>query len=181
MKKGDIFGKFVLVAGLFLFFAGLSFGTPSEVDLASKIWFEVSEVGGGRWEYTYDVTNVDILAGVWEFTIYFAAGLYDGLAVETDGVLAATWDEIVWDPIDRLGIAGGYDALAELFPIGPSMTASGYSVSFDWLGEGAPGSQYYEIIDPDTFETVDSGWTVPEPGMILLLGFGAMVIRRKRN
>jgi len=40
----------------------------------------------------------------------------------------------------------------------------GFAVSFDWLGEGEPGAQFYEIIDPDTFETINSGWTVPEPG-----------------
>jgi hypothetical protein len=182
MIKGiGVFQKFAVVSLFFLIFAGFSFGVPDEVNLESEIWFEVSDLGDGRWEYIYEVSNITILAGIAEFTIYFAPDLYEGLAVETDGVLAATWDEIVWDPVARFGVDGGYDALAEVLPIGPAMTASGFSVSFDWLGEGAPGSQYYEIVNPDTFETIDSGWTIPEPGMLLLLGLGAVLGRKKRN
>lgn len=181
MKRIGVFGKIILVVSLFLFLAGFSFGAPGEVDLDSEIWFEVAELSDGRWQYTYDVSNFNILVGIHEFTIYFAAGLYDGLAVETEGVLAATWGEIVWDPIGGLDIAGVYDALVDVIPIGPAMTASGFSVSFDWLGEGTPGSQYYEIVNPDTFETIDSGQTVPEPGMLLLLGLGAVISRRKRK
>jgi hypothetical protein len=181
IKEIGVFQKFVVISLFFLFFSGFSFGVPGEVDLDSEIWFEASELIGNRWQYTYEVTNVNILAGITELTINFDAGLYDNLTVETDGVLAATWDEIVWDPIVALGITGGYDVLAESFPIGPAMTASGFSVSFDWLGEGTPDSQFYEIIDPDTFETIDSGWTVPEPVTLLLLGLGAIISRKRRN
>ena len=176
MKRVGAFGKFVLLAGLFLVLVPLSFGT-----LVSDIWFEVAELSQGRWEYSYDITNINIPAGVREFTIYFTADLYDGLAVETTDPLAATWDEIVWDPIDGVGVDGAYDALTEGLPIAESTTESGFSVSFDWLGAETPGSQFYEIIDPDTFETIDSGWTVPEPGMLLLLGLGAIISRKKRN
>jgi len=56
---------------------------------------------------------------------------------------------------------------------------AGFAVSFDWLGTGEPGAQFYEIIDPDTFETIDSGWTVPEPGTICLLSFGGLVLWKK--
>ncbi len=71
--------------------------------------------------------------------------------------------------------------MAEGLPIAESTTESVFSVSFDWLGEETPGSQFYEIVNPDTFETIDSGWTVPEPGMLLLLGLGAIISRKKRN
>ena len=180
IKEIGVFQKFVVISLFFLFFSGFSFGVPGEVDLDSEIWFEASELIGGRWQYTYEVSNINIWAGIDEFTIYFASGLYDNLTVETDGVLAATWDEIVWDPIVAVGIAGGYDVLAEVLPIGPAMTASGYSVSFDWLGEGMPGSQYYEIVNPDTFEPIDTGWTIPEPCTLLLFGLGAIISRNKR-
>jgi len=45
-------------------------------------------------------------------------------------------------------------------------------------GVGEPGSQYYEIIDPVTFETIEDGYTIPEPGTLLLLGLGGFVLRR---
>ena len=179
VKRVGVSQEFIVISLLFMFSVSFSFGAPVEVEPESAIWFEVSKLGGGRWEYIYDVSNINILEGLYEFTIYFAAGLYDRLAVETDGVLAATWDELVWDPVDGVGVDGGYDALAELFPIGPAMTARGYSVSFDWFGRGRPGWQYYEIVDPDTFEIIDSGWTVPEAGMLLLFGLAA-VLGRKR-
>lgn len=179
VKRVGIFEKFIITSLLFMFWVSPSFGGPVEVE--SEIWFEVSELSGGRWQYTYDVTNANIMAGVFEFTIYFNFDLYDGLMVESNGVLAATWDEIVWDPMDRPGIAGGYDALAEVFAIGPAMTASGFSVSFDWLGEGMPGSQDYEIVNPDTFEVIDSGQTIPEPATLLLFGLSALLAGRKRN
>ncbi len=101
MERVGAFEKFVLLAGLFLVLVPLSFGT-----LVSDIWFEVAELSQGRWEYSYDITNINIPAGIGEFTIYFAADLYDGLAVETTGPLAATWDEIVWDPIDGVVVDG---------------------------------------------------------------------------
>lgn len=180
-KRRGIFEKFVLVAGLLLFLVPLSFGGPVDVNHESEIWFEVSQLSPVRWEYTYDIRNIGLMEGIFEFTIYFGDGLYEGLAAETDGLLAETWDEIVWDPIDRLDVDGGYDGLAEVFAIGPSMTASGFSVSFYWLGEGTPSSQYYEIVNPDTFETIDSGWTIPEPCTLLLLGLPAILLRRKSN
>jgi hypothetical protein len=152
----------------------------AEVNLDSQIWFEVTELSGGRWQYTYDVTNMGLIAGIHEFTLYFAVGLYDGLAAETTGPLAATWDEIILDQIVGLDVAGAYDALAEVSPIVLDMTVSGFSASFDWLGEGTPGSQYYEIIDPDTFEMIDSGQTVPEPGMLVLLGLGIIISRVRK-
>jgi hypothetical protein len=179
--KGKLMMKRILMSALVLLFAGVSFGVIGEVDLDSEIWFEVTDLGGGRWQYTYDVSNINIGAGIAEFTIYFAPGIYDNLAVETGGILAATWDEIVWDPVAGVGVDGAYDALAGLSPIAPAMTASGFSVSFDWLGEGTPGQQWYEIIDPDTSATIDSGQTVPEPAMLLLLGLGAIISRRKRS
>ena len=96
-------------------------------------------------------------------------------------MLAAAWDEIVLNPVVGLGVDGAYDALAEASPIGTSTTVSGFSVSFNWLGEETPGSQFYEVIDSDTFVTIDSGWTVPEPTMLFLLGLGALLGRKKRN
>lgn len=176
IKSDGVFWKYVLVLVLFMVLTPFSLGAP-----LSEIWFEVEDVSGGRWQYTYDVANVEFLAGIDEFTIYFPDDLYDGLVVETTGVLAAMWNEIVWDPIVGVAVDGGYDVLAVSSPIGASMTASGYSVSFDWLGDGIPGSQYYEIVNPNTFETVDSGWTVPEPGMLLLFGLGVLIRQKKRK
>jgi len=76
---------------------------------------------------------------------------------------------------------GFYDALALVDAIGVGEGIYGFTVSFDWSGEGEPAAQYYEIVDPVTYDTIADGWTVPEPGTLVLLGFGALLAARGRT
>jgi len=162
----------------------MAFGGLSYAGEYTDIWYETTDLGGGRWQYTYDVYNNSLTDGIDEFTIWFGIGSYDNLIIETGDPPASNWDEIVWDPDPFLGDDGGYDALASNLDIGTGEHVYGFAVSFDWLGTGDPGSQYYEIIDPDDFSTIDSGWTTPEPGSFLILLAGVSILRikkRKRN
>jgi len=136
---------------------------------ATTILYDLSNLGGKRWEYTYSVTNDSLSSSIEEFTIYFNFGLYNNLIV---GNTPADWDAIVTQPDSILG-DGFYDAfLAE--GIASGATVSGFSVSFDWLVAGIPGSQFFEVVNTSTFNFLDSGNTtpVPEPGTLLLLGSG---------
>jgi hypothetical protein len=167
-------GIFTGVAIVF-FFMGTALGVPM-----TEIVYETTDLGSGRWQYTYDVTNIDLSVSIEEFTIWFDYGLYDNLAVETPDPPASSWDEIVWEPEPVLEDDGGYDAQTSGLGIDVGETVSGFAVSFDWLGTGAPGSQFYEIIDPSDYHTIDSGMTVPEPATLFLLGIGGFVLLRKR-
>ena len=51
---------------------------------------------------------------------------------------------------------GRYDAQAL---VDNASLGSPFTVSFDWLGPGTPGSQAFEIYDP-SFATIESGETV---------------------
>jgi hypothetical protein len=101
-------------------------------------------------------------------------------AIETPDPPASYWDEIVLQPEPFLGDDDGYDARAAGLNIDIGESVIGFSISFDWLGTGSPASQFYEIINPTTFETIDSGRTVPEPAMPLLFGLGGLIRLKKR-
>src|SRR3972149_7679883 len=51
--------------------------------LDATIIYQTSELGGGRWQYMYEVTNNSLTVPIEEFTIWFDYDLYTNLAVET--------------------------------------------------------------------------------------------------
>lgn len=155
---------------------------------ATTISYDANNIGGNTWEYSYTVENDTLSQDIEELTIFFEYGLYANLTVTSP---VADWDELTVEPVEILGSPqdGFYDALALVSGIAPGSSMGGFSLSFDWLGAGTPGGQYFESVDPLTFSAVDSGITtaaqsqsVPEPGTLLLLGSGglAFVGFRKR-
>jgi len=146
----------------------------------SKIQYDVTNLGGSQFEYEYAITNDSLAFPIEEFTIWFDVGLYDNLVITTAELLASQWNEIILKDTG-FGVPIGYDSLTQSQGILPSETLSGFSVSFDWLGTGNPGTQFFEIVNPITFETIDSGFTVPipEPATLLLIGLGGALLRRR--
>jgi hypothetical protein len=169
--KRQIFAAVVFVFSL----TAIGFGVPK-----TEIRYQTSDLGSGRWQYTYDVTNISLTVPIEEFTIWFDFGLYKNLAIETPDPPASNWSEIVLQPEPVLQDDGAYDTRVLNLGIGIGQTVSGFSVSFDWLGAGQPGPQFYEIINPVTFKTIDSGHTIPEPATLVLLGLGGIILRRKK-
>lgn len=163
------------------FLLGAFFTTATFAIPVTKIRYEATDIGSGRWQYTYEVTNISLTGAVEEFTIWFNYGLYDNLSIETPDPPAGDWDEVVVQPEPVLLDDGYYDALALSSGIGIGEMVSGFSVSFDWLGSGEPGSQFYEIIDPATFETLDSGYTIPEPATLMLIAFGGLLLLQREK
>jgi hypothetical protein len=165
----------------FVLILGCLFATDVFGVLLTEVRYQVDDLGSGQWQYTYDVTNINLTEGIKEFTIWFDYDLYANLAIGTLDPPAGNWSEIVWQPEPVLEDPGGYDALAKNLDIGVGEHVYGFVVSFDWLGEGLPDSQSYEIINPVTFETIDSGYTIPEPSTTILMVLGGIIFLKKKK
>ncbi len=148
--------------------------------LDTVIVYETSDLGAGRWQYTFELANNGLTVPIEEFTVWFDYDLYANLTVETP-TIPAGWDQLVLQPEPVLLDDGAYDAMATGAGISLGQTLGDFAVSFDFSGIAEPGPQPYDIIDPQTFQTIDSGTTVPEPATLLLLGLGSAILRRKRK
>lgn len=156
---------------------------------ATLIEYVATNLGGTTWEYEYTITNDTLGFDIEEFTIWFDYTLFDNLAI---GPGPAGWDPLAIQPDPGLPDDGFFDSLALAGGIASGATLGGFTVTVDYFGAGAPGAQFFEIVDPLTFATLDSGMTVqaqppqpiPEPGMIALLAAAALAFvaaRRRRT
>jgi hypothetical protein len=148
---------------------------------ATTISYDVQNLGGTVWQYSYTVSNDTLSVPIEEFTIYFENGLYQALWVDS---AVSGWTEQVIEPWFPNN-SGFYDAIASGAGIGPGETMGGFQVSFEWLTFGAPMPQPFEVYDTG-LAFLDSGTTtpsvVPEPGTLMLLCSGLLClagIRRK--
>lgn len=131
---------------------------------ATTITFDVANLGGNTWEYNYTVINDTLGVPIEEFTIYFDPASY---GILSPGPAPAGWDPLVVQPFnDPFDPRGFYDAFA-LFapPISPGDSLGGFTVTFEYLLAGTPGSQLFEIVtfNPLSFDlqVIDSAQTIP--------------------
>lgn len=146
---------------------------------SSSISYQLNFIGGNSYSYSYFVENDSLAIGIEEFTIWFDLGLYENLQIISSPI---DWDGIAIEPDPLLPDDGFVDWLAFSLPISENSSLAGFSVSFDWLGAGTPGQQFFEIIDPLSFSVIESGVTsavVPLPAsfamfvtaLLTLVGF----------
>lgn len=155
-------------------FVGIGIVNPLSAH-AVEVRYTVESISASDWRYNYTLDNDSLSVDIEEFTIYFDRALYTNLAVD---ITPADWDSLVVQPDNGIPANGYFDSLALVEGIKPGDTLSGFSVSFTYLGLTAPGSQPFEIIDPSSFNVIDSGSTslIPEPNAYLLLIAGLAVL-----
>jgi hypothetical protein len=146
---------------------------------AAFITYDVSQESGDSWVYSYEVTN-DGSAPIEEFTIWFDLDLYSNLSLVST---ATSWDPLIIERDLALPHDGFFDALADIgSALAPGLSLGGFSVRFDFLGAGRPGSQAFDILSVDPFGVIESGFTRPrvvavsEPTILVLWMLGALVV-----
>ena len=149
---------------------------------ATSIGYTATALGGTQWRYDYTVSNTTLAVPIEEFTIFFSVGPYLNLL---DVSTAPGWDLLLVQPDPAIPDSGYLDALALAGGIAPGASAAGFSVTFDYLGTGSPGSQLFAILDPLTFVAIDTGGTqavpLPSTPCLLLAGMLAMLCLRRRQ
>lgn len=140
------------------------------------IGYNLTALGGSEYQYDYSVFNDGSLGSnvpIQLFDILFNPALYQAgsLAIVTTPLLDSQWSQAI---LASVGVApADYDvfALSGGIPVGDSV--SGFAVRFEWIGQGLPGAQPFEISDPNTFNLLQSGETpagpTPEPSTFWMI------------
>ena len=151
---------------------------------ATSIGYTATSLGGTQWRYDYTVSNTMLAMPIEEFTLFFSVGQYAKLHnIST----APGWDVLLVQPDPAIPASGYLDALALAGGIVPGATATGFSVTFDYLGAGSPGAQPFSILDPVSFIELEAGSTqpaavaLPSTPWLLLAGVLAMACLRRRQ
>jgi uncharacterized protein (TIGR03382 family) len=135
---------------------------------------------GDRWQYSYQISGGSFGA-FGGFNVLFSPALYSNVqgtppSPNPDWVVTTTPP---FPPADALYTATALVSNPSL--VGP------FTVSFDWLGAGSPGSQPFEVFDETGFLPSEGGLTqaqaqgqVPLPGTLALLGLGLLALRARK-
>jgi hypothetical protein len=143
--------RHILVSfSLFVLCFGLYFPAHATV-LATVV-----PAGGTQFNIAYHISN-DSGQIVEELTIYFDSQHFRNLQLLSS---PSGWDVISIQPDTGLPAPGFVDLLALTAPLQWGEVLDDLVVTATFLGQNTPGSQYYEIIDPNSFSVLESGYTV---------------------
>ncbi len=179
------------------FLVGLLALMASTLSAASPvtIGYELTALAApGRYEYRYTLTNVSLAPPLSWFSVDFDTALYDESSLVITTTSLGDWSEQLLASIPALGVPAQYDAYKTVGAgLGIGDTETGFTVEFNWLGTGTPGSQAFTIYDPATLDVLVTGVTTgegepppngaPEPSSaaLVLLALCGVTARRRRS
>ncbi|MBC7957405.1 MAG: hypothetical protein H7Y33_16245 [Cytophagales bacterium] len=145
---------------------------------AAMVEYSLTALGGNVWRYDYTLSNTGPAVSFDEFTVYFDQ---PGIAGITAAATPAGWSSIVVQPDPILPDAGFFDALSLAGSVPAGGVISGFSVAFSYLAGLTPGTQRFDLVTSEPFQTVFSGITsaapspvpLPVPAALLLVGLAA--------
>lgn len=125
---------------------------------ATTITYSATDVSGSTWQYDYIISNNTPADPIHEFTIFFTLGEFSNLQVQSS---PGNWNSVVAQPDPSIPADGFFDSLALDSGLQVGAFQNGFAVQFTWLGQGTPRSQLFNVVDPNTFITLEAGTTVP--------------------
>jgi hypothetical protein len=160
---------------------------PSVLADSTQIQYQVSNISGSEWSYTYTLNTATPFAANEGLTVFFTRGLFSNL--QDPPPSATDWFAFSLQPGPTLLTDGLYTALALT---GGASLSGPFTITFDYSGPGSPGSQAFSIDQFDSngnlLSNVTRGFTtpltqvVPEPATgVLLLGGAAVVGALKKR
>jgi len=151
---------------------------------ATIVTYTLNNLGGNDFSAEFTVTNDTLGTPIEEFTIFFPLGEYENLSITNS---PTDWDGLAIEPDLGIPDDGFADWLALGTPIDGGATLSGFVVAFTFLGSGMPGDFLFDIVDPNTFDVLDTGVAtlataseIPIPGAVWLFAAGLLGLSRIR-
>ena len=141
---------------------------------AVVVGYSLEYHSGKEYVYYYSVKNDggSFASTIQGFQILFPDA--SNLSIVSPSAVKSQWDEVTLGA--TLSDPAAYDALAKSGGIPVGSRQSGFAVQFNRTGSGSPGSQTFLIYDPNTYDTVYTGTTVPVPEpeewLMMMIGFG---------
>ena len=175
--------KFLAGIGFFMLAAGAAL--PAQ---AGTIAYEVSATPSASQSYVYTYHLAGQFGEGGSLNLLFDAAHVANVSLDWSSLSGIQPDWLVFDGAIEPLPALPADGLLQLLALANIHETDGtFKVAFDWSGAGLPGAQPFELIDSAgnlALAGITTGYTppdpngVPEPGTVLLLAGGALVLLR---